>query len=193
MHTIGSSYIAHTVQEVDSICHTFLHSRGLSYFQFKRIYTNHSHIILANQPKFFKDFLEVGFRESPPYVSPYTRLSAMYFWDESLPDAQLSYLKDEMGIYHGVTLINRRKYFYDCTTFARAQPHPFPVAYYVDILRELQKFTEVFPIRGRLLIEKATQHHLKVSTFKQAEEDIDHKSFFLPKRSVRFHIGEDTN
>lgn len=193
LYTKGSGYIAHTAQEIDNICRPFLLSRGLSYFQFKRVYVNHSYIILANRPEFFMDFLEVSFRESPPYVSPYTRLSAIYFWDESLPDAQLAYLNEKKGIYHGMTLIFRRKYFYDCTTFARTQPHPSPVAYYFDILRELQKFTDVFPIRGRLLIEKATKYHVKGSSSKQPEKGIDRKGFFLPKRSVRFPIGEDTD
>jgi|GEM_PF-859825 len=191
MYTIGSGNIIKTAEEVDNICRTFLRARGLSYLQFKRIYGSDSFIILANCPVLFQDFFEEAFRESSPYLSPYTRLSSIYFWDESLPASRLSYLKEKMIIYHGITLINRRKYFYDCTTFARAEPHSLPVAYYIDILKELQKFTELFPIKARLLIEKATQRHIKIVPSEQGEEGRDRKSFFLPKRSARFRIGED--
>lgn len=188
MHDIDPDELVHITQEVTKISYPFLNPRGFSYFQFKRIYRDGSFIILANRIDFFEDFLEKNFIESSPFILPHTRQSAIYFWDESLSKSRLSYLKEKKGIYHALTLISRRKFFYDCATFARAEPHPSPCAYYFHILKELQKFAELFPMKSRLLIEKARERQTNPPL---SEQGIPHrKNFFLPERSARFRLGK---
>lgn len=63
MDSIDTDNLTCIAQEVDKICAPFLHPRGFSYFQFKRVYKNGSIVILANHPDFFGDFLEADFAE----------------------------------------------------------------------------------------------------------------------------------
>lgn len=188
MNNMDSYELAYTAQEVDKICNAFLHPRGFSYFQFKRIYRDGSFIILANRPDFFQDLLEKDLIEPSLPIPLYLRQSCIYFWDESLSIDRLFFIREKKGVYHGLTIISRRKNFYDCTTFAMGQHHPSPFAYYFHILKELQKFAELFPTMARTLIEKATEKSLKILAPGQG---INRKGFFLPKRSARFRIGED--
>jgi DNA-binding CsgD family transcriptional regulator len=188
MHNMDSYDLVSIAQEVDKICHGFLRARKFSYFQFKRIYRDDSFIILANHPKFFTDFLEKDFTEISQHISFHTRQSFVYSWDESLPPAILSLTRENKGIFHGITIISRRKNFYDCTTFAMSKRHPVPFSYYFHVLKELQKFAEFFPTRARSLIEKASEKPIKVL---EPRQGLKRKSFFLPKRSTRFRIGDD--
>ena len=132
MYNTDSDDLAHIAQEVDKICHPFLSPRRLFYFQFKRVYKNGSFITLANRPEFFKNLLEKDFVEPSPYML-YTHQSSIYFWDESLSKTHLSAIRKKQGVYHGLTIISRRKTFYDCTTFAMSERHPSPAAYYFQI------------------------------------------------------------
>ncbi|MBX9787112.1 MAG: LuxR C-terminal-related transcriptional regulator [Alphaproteobacteria bacterium] len=186
-----SSYdLVQVAQEVDKICSYFLNPRKISYFQFNRIYKNNTFIILANNPNFFKEFPDNGFTESTIHVPIYSRQSSFCFWDETLTEPRLSYLREKQGLYHGLTILSRRKAFYDCTTFAMSKSHLSPVAYYFHILKELQKFSELFPTMARDLIKKVPRkllHNLS------GARSVNRKSFFLPKRSFRFCIGEDVN
>lgn len=185
---IDSYELAQTAQEVNKICCPFLQPRGFSYFQFKRIFKDGSFIVLANRPDFFQDFLEKDLIEPSLCTPSHIRQSSVYFWDESLSIDRLFFLRETKGVYHGLTIIGRRKNFYDCTTFAMSERHPSPFAYYFHILKELQKFAELFPTKGRVLIEKAVEKSLKIPTSGHAAH---RKGFFLPKRSTRFRIGEE--
>ncbi len=177
-------------QEVDKICNFFLHPRKLSYFQFKRIYKNSTSIILANHPEFFKEFLKDGFIEPKIHLPVDTRQNSFCFWDEILSEAQLLFLKEKQGVYHGLTILSRRKTFYDCTTFAMSEPHPSPVAYYLYILKDLQTFSQTFPARARYLIKELAKNPLKIQKYGHR---VNRKYLFLPKRSSRFYIGDDVN
>ena len=187
---IDSYDVAKIAKEVDKICNPFLHSRGISYFQFKRIYKNNTFIILANDAEFFKEFFENGFIEPTTHVPIYTRQSSFCFWDEILSETRLSFLRKKHKVYHGLTILSRQKAFYDCTTFAMSEPHPSPVAYYFHILKDLQKFAELFPTIARHLIKKTPKKPLETIA---PPQDINRKHFFLPKRSARFYIGKDVN
>ena len=177
-------------QEVDKICNFFLHPRKISYFQFKRIYENGTSITLANHPEFFKEFLKDGFIEPKIHLPVDTRQSSFCFWDEILSEAQLLFLKEKQGIYHGLTILSRRKAFYDCATFAMSELHPTPVAYYLYILKDLQNFLQIFPTRARYLIKELSKNPLKTQKHGQR---MHRKYFLLPKRSSRFYIGDDVN
>lgn len=190
MYNMDSDDLIHKAQEVDKICHPFLQSRGISYFQFKRIFKDGSLITLANRPDFFKDILEKDFIEPSPYMPFYTRESSIYFWDESLSESHLSFIREKQGVYHGLTIISRRKYFYDCTTFAMSERLPSPSAYYFQILKDIQNFAELFPTMARSLIEKASEKPVKVPAL---SKEISCKNFFLPKRSVRIRLGKGVN
>src|SRR5690606_25590029 len=126
-------------------------------FQFKRVYKNGSLVILANHPKFFNDFLETDFAELFPKIPFQTRQSTIYSWDELRENTALTVINENMEAYHGVTFISRRKLFYDCTSFAMPERHPTPFSYYFNLLKELQKFVELFPALARGLIEKASK------------------------------------
>ena len=187
---IDSYDVLQTAQEVDKICNYFLHPRKFSYFQFKRIYKNNTSIILANHPEFFKEFLENGFIEPAVHVAVHARQSSICFWDETLSKTRLSSLRKKQKIYHGFTILSRRKDFYDCTTFAMSEFHPSPFAYYFHILKDLQKFAELFPIKAHHLIKKIPKKPFNTLAPSQG---INRKHFFLPKRSARFYLGKDVN
>jgi len=177
-------------QEVDKICSYFLHPRKLSFFQFKRTYKNNTSIILANKSDFFREFLINGFIEPEILLPVNTRQSSFCFWDETLSNTQLSILKETLGIYHGLTILSRRKSFYDCITFARSESHPSPVAYYLHLIKDLQNFSEIFPTKAQHLIKESAKSTLKTRTISKG---ITRKNFLLPKRSTRLYIGDDVN
>jgi hypothetical protein len=184
---INSYSLEEIAQGVDEISRFFLQPRNISYFQFKRVYENSSFIILANNALFFNDLLETDFAELSPYIRILTHQSSLYFWDECLSEDRLSFLREKMGIYHGISLIGRRKKFYDCASFAMSEQHPLPCTYYASIFKELQTFAEIFEEKAKSLIKKATRMPLRTLVYTA----ISHKSFFLPKRSSRFTIGKN--
>lgn len=161
----------------------FLRSRNLHYFQFNRIYINSIPIILANHPDFFKEFLENRFIEPKIHLPLDTRQNSFYFWDECLSKTQLSFLKERQGIYHGLTILTRKKNFYDCTTFAMSELHPNPVAYYLYILNDLQNFSQIFPVRASHLIKEITKRPLEAATY---ERSVNRKCFFFTKKILSF-------
>lgn len=187
---IDSYDVAKIAQEVGIISNSFLNPRKFSYFQFKRIHKNNTFIILANNPEYFKEYLENGFIEPTIHMPVYTRQSSFCFWDEALSETRLSFLRKKYGIYHALTILSRQKAFYDCTTFAMSEPHPSPVAYYLHVFKDLQKFAELFPIKAHHLIKKTPQMPFKTIAPSQG---INRKQFFLPKRSARFYLGTDAN
>jgi DNA-binding CsgD family transcriptional regulator len=187
MHKTSSDDIENIAQDVDKLCSSFLEPRGLSHFQFKRIYRDGSFFILANRPDFFHDFLEKDLVNPCPRNSIYIRQSSIFFWDESLPPARVSYIRAHKGVYHGLTIISRRKNFFDCTTFAMGKLHECPFAFYFHSLKEIQKFAELFPTIARNSIEKVREYPQK---YPPLDHFINRKCFFLPKRSSRFRIGE---
>lgn len=190
MISIESNDVVKLAQEVENLCSKFLHPRDISYFQFKRIYKNSTSITLANHTEFFEEFLPNGFVEPSVQMQIDAHQSSICFWDESLPEEHLSLLKETQGIYHGFTILSRKKIFYDCTTFAMSKPHPAPVTYYFYILKQLQTFAELFPTVASHLIKNTTKIHINNLT---RDHYMTRKKFFLPKRSSRFIIGEDIN
>ncbi len=190
VHNKDPDGLVDITREVGKISHPFLHPRGLAYFQFKGVYKDGLAVILANRPDFFNDVLEKDFIEPSPYMPFYIRQSSLYFWDESLPETRLSLIRENRCIYHGLTIISRRKDFYDCATFAMSERHPTPFAYYYHILKDLQKFAEVFPAMARALIQKSRKQPVQTLP---SRHGVSRKNFFLPKRSSRFHMGKGEN
>lgn len=186
---IDSYDVLKIADEVNKICGYFFKPVNIPYFQFKRTYKNRPATILANDPVFFKEFLKDGFIEPELHIPLNTHQSYFCFWDETLPKEQLSYLKRTLGICHGLTILSRRKDFYDCTSFAMSYPHPSPVAYYLFVLKDLQNFSELFPIKAKHLIKETTK--LTLETPPDAKEANDNP-FFLPQRSDRFYLGKDS-
>ena len=176
-------------REVDKICSYFLDPIGISYFQFKRTYKNHPPIIIANNIEFFKEFLKDGFVQLNLRVPFNTRQSHFCFWDETLTRRQLSYFRKAFGIYHGLTILSRHKNFYDCASFAMSEPHSSPVAYYLLFIKDLQDFSEQFPSKAKKIIQEVQELNLKVAG---DEEKRNRNAFFLPKRSDRFYLGEQS-
>lgn len=187
MSIVDTYGLALTAQEIDKLCHSFLQPRGLTFFQFKRIFKDGSCIILANRPDFFYDFLENDLLEPFPAYTIHLRQSTILFWDESLPPERLVFINKEKGAYHGLTIISRRKIFFDCTSFAMSERHSCPYAYYFHSMKDLQKFAEMFPKMARNYIEKAKVYRKSSAKTKQ---NIHRKGFFLPKRSLRIRIGD---
>lgn len=192
---VGCTHLTHVdsydviklAQEVDKICRYFLYPRKISYFQFKRTYRNGTFIILANVPKFFKEFLRHGFIEPTIHLPIYTRQRSYCFWDETLSSDQRLLLQEKQGICHGLTILSRRKDFYDCASFAMSTPHPSPVAYYFYIMKDLQDFSELFPVKASHLIKEMAKKPLKPQMRMQ---DLSRKYFFFSEtfRSVQ-HCG----
>jgi DNA-binding CsgD family transcriptional regulator len=180
--------IAH---EVDSISSFFLKPFDISYFQFRRIFKYEPQIILANNPMFFEMFIEDGFIE-PKVLQPLnTRQSHLCFWDETLPETQLFYLKNSLGIFHGLTILNRYKDHYDCASYAMSEPHLSPVANYLLSIKDLQNFAGLFPVKAKHLIHEYAQHAVTRKTILNRESI--QNLFFLPKHSVRFQLDIDPN
>lgn len=142
------------VHEVDIICSFFLKPFDISYFQFRRIFKSKPEILLANNPIFSEEFIKGGFIK-PKFHQPLnTRQNHFCFWDVTLPEDQLSYHRNLLGIYHGLTILNRYKDYYDCASLAMAEQHPSPVANYLYAIKDLQSFTELFPIKAKNLIKE---------------------------------------
>lgn len=190
MVDVDSYDVPQIADEVSKICENFLKLINIPYFQFKRTYKNKPAIILANNPVFFKEFLKDGFIEPELHIPLNTHQSYFCFWDETLPKDQLSYLQRTLGVYHGLTILSRRKDFYDCTSVAMSETHPFPVAYYLFIIKDLQCFSDLFPAKAKHLIKAATKLTLEMPA--DAKEANDNP-FFLPKRSDRFYLSKDPN
>lgn len=106
---------------------------------------------------------------------------------ETLSKTHLSAIRKKQGVYHGLTIISRRKTFYDCTTFAMSERHPSPAAYYFQILKDLQKFVELFPTMARSLIQKESecQRYLKMSSFLQFRNVPFHAFLLFPFKNCR--------
>jgi hypothetical protein len=180
----------YSTQDIDNICSFFLRPRGLAYFRFKRIYKDDSFIVLANNPGFFKDFLENNLPEPYSNGSTHIRQSFIYFWDDFLSPEMISLTRNKDNIFHGITIVSRRKKFYECTAFAMSQLHPSPASYYLHILKDLQIFSEYFPKVALSHTSNVRCDPLKVAVTKQS---LNCKRFFLPQRSTRFKIGEGLN
>lgn len=187
---VDSYDVLKIADEVNKICGYFLKPTNIPYFQFKRTYKNRPTTLLANNPVFFKEFLKDGFIEPELHIPLNTHQSYFCFWDETLPKDQLSYLQRTLGVYHGLTILSRRKDFYDCTSFAMSEPHPSPVAYYLFIIKDLKSFSDLFPAKAKHLIKSTTKLTLEIPA--DAKEANDNP-FFLPKRSDRFYLSKDPN
>lgn len=187
---IDSYNVLEIADEVNKICSYFLKPINISYFQFKRTYKNKLPIILANNPLFFKEFLKDGFIEPEVNIPLNTYQSYFCFWDETLSQDQLSHLQKVLGVYHGLTILSRRKDFYDCTSFAMSEPHPAPTAYYLFAIKELQSFSDLFPAKAKHLIKETTKVALEMPA---DAKNINNNPFFLPKRSDRFYLSKDPN
>jgi hypothetical protein len=102
----------------------------------------------------------------------------------------ISIIRNKDNIFHGITIISRRKKFYDCTAFAMSELHSSPSSYYLHILKDLQIFSEFFPKIARSHIDNVCRDRFKITVPKQGQ---NRKRFFLPQRSTRFKIGEGLN
>lgn len=118
-----------------------------------------------------------------------TRQSHLCFWDETLREDHLPRFRNSLGIHHGLTILNRYKEFYDCASFAMSAPHPSPVATYLLAIKDLQSFTEQFPVKAKHLINEFIQHAVTTKTMRNRE--LSHDLFFLPKQSDRFQLDID--
>lgn len=190
MIDLDSYDVLKIADEVNKICSYFLNSINIPYFQFKRTYKNKPAAILANNAVFFKEFLKDGFIEPELNFPLNTQQSYFCFWDETLSYDQLSYLQKSLGIYHGLTILSRRKDFYDCISFAMSAPHPSPVAYYLFVVKDLQNFSDLFPAKAKHLIKATTKFTLEIPADAKGAND---NPFFLPKRSDRFYLSKDPN
>lgn len=175
------------VEEVEKICGPFIYPRGIAYFHFKRVFKDGSYIILANHSELFEDLLGEKFLELSHSIPFLSRQLVIYSWDDTWHADSPSIVINNTTLYHAITFISRRKKYFDCTTFAMSQSHPLPFSYYFNISKELQQFSEIFPTLASLLIEKISKEPIRIPVTKQ---NIKRKNLFLPKRSMRFRIGE---
>ncbi len=185
MISIESYDVVKLAQEVENLCSKFLHPRGISYFQFRRIYKNSTSVTLANHTDFFKEFLPNGFVEPSIQMPIHAHQSSICFWDESLPEDHLSLLKETQRIYHGFTILSRRKVFYDCTTFAMSKPHSAPVAYYFYILNQLQTFADLFPTVASNLIKNTTKIPINNLT---RDHYMTRKNFWFCRKNLAYGV-----
>jgi DNA-binding CsgD family transcriptional regulator len=184
---LQSNKIAFIVGEVDKICGTFIYSRGIDYFQFKRVFKDSSYITLANHSELFDDFLGDKFLKLSHSIPFLSRQLIIYSWDEAWRPNRPSIIINSKKLYHAITFISRRKKYFDCTTFAMSKNHLSPFSYYFNILKELQQFAEIFPTLASSIIGKLSKEPFRIPVTKQ---NIKSKKLFLPKRSTRFRIGE---
>lgn len=173
--------------DVDKICKSFLQARGLSYFHFRRIFKDNTFVVLSNDISFCTDFFKNNIKEPSYYIPTYIRQSSVYFWDECMSPEIIDLTREKHGLYHGITILSRRKNFYDCSAFAMPEFHSAPSSYYLHILKDLQTFSELFPKRASSLIEKACQNRIKLLS---SREDQNRQSFFLPERSARHPLSD---
>jgi hypothetical protein len=160
----------------------------LSYFHYRRIYKDGSLAVLTNKSGFLKDFFQSNAKE-PIYSKPISlHQSLLYFWDECLSEELQALTKEKHSLYHGMTLINRHKEYYDCVAFAMPTSRSSPVSHYFNIFNELKKFSELFVQMGKPLINKMESQRIKLPAQRQ---DSNRKSLLLPPKSDQIPIGPD--
>lgn len=171
--------------EVKKICGDFLQQRGLSYFHYRRNYLDGSWVVLTNNTSFFKDYLnnEATEIKYPPPICVHQSL--VYFWDECLTDELRNLTEYKNSLYHGLTIINRFKNYFDCAAFAMSQPHSYPVSFYMRIFHDLKTFAQLFPQMAQPLMESIEADRLHMPIHQQ---DLNRASLLLPSRSTHIQI-----
>src|SRR4051812_7924447 len=102
---------------VRQVCDDFLSARALSYFHFRRTFQDDSSIIMTTNIEAVADFLRSHARKIPSFTPLPIHQSWVYFWDECLPQDQIVSTQEKDGLYHGMTILNRHKEYYDCAAF----------------------------------------------------------------------------
>lgn len=181
-------YFRNLEKQVYEICKDFISSRGISYFHFRRNYKDGSILILTNKGELLSDFFRSSHKEIkyPPPIS--THRSLVYFWDEYSTEEFVILTREKHKLYHGITIVNRHKEYYDCVAFAMSASHPSPYSWYLNIFHDLKVFSELFPKIADLLIKKTELERIHLSACRQ---DANRKFLFLPQKSKRIYITSD--
>lgn len=185
MHRGGLSQFVYFEKIVYNICKDFLIPRGLSYFHFRRNYKDGSQFILANNMALLNEFYQGNFKDVayPPPIC--IRQSLAYFWDDCCSEELIILTREKLKLYHGITIINRHKEYYDCAAFALPATHPSPSTHYLNLFHDLKVYSELFPKFAQPLIKQIESERIKLDTHRQ---DTNRISLFLPYKSKRILI-----
>lgn len=176
--------------EIKKICGDFLQQRGLSYFHYRRNYSDGSWIILTNNTSFLIDFLNSEAREItyPPALCLHQSL--VYLWDECLTTDLRDLTQVKNKLFHGITIVNRFKKYYDCAAFAMAKPHSSPISFYMRIFHDLKTFSQLFPQMAQSLLTSIESDRIHMPIHQQ---DLNRAALLLPSRSTRISMSKDKN
>lgn len=182
-------------KDVNKVCECFMASTGLSYFCFRRKYADNTSIILANNSNFLVDFIESNIQETSYNPVPSANQSWVYFWEEAGYDNLILFLRQKHNLYHGITLLNRHKDYYDCFAFGLPEINHSVGTYYLDHMHEIKTFAQYFPQMAKDLIELVSRQRINVDSSLPFEAFCSYRlnngqeSFLLPERSERFPLG----
>jgi DNA-binding CsgD family transcriptional regulator len=169
--------------EVNEICEDFLKQRGLSYFHFRRNYPDGSWTILTNNITFLIDFLQSDSTDVKHPAPISVQQCLVHFWNEYISEKLKELAEKKHSLYHGITIVNRFKNYYDCAAFAMPYSHPHPASFYMHILNDLKSFSQTHSLLKK--VERDRQH-LPVSNKGVVRADL-----LLPQRSGRIQIASD--
>lgn len=189
MGSINPHTFAQFDHEVQSICEEFLSSLGLSYFHFRRNFKEGNCFILSNKSNFLQDFIRSNVKEINYNAFQAIDQTLIYFWDDVLTNQLMEMVRDKNQLYHGVTIIERYKDYFDCFAFAMSKPHPSPVSYYFRQFNDLKRFCEKFPEMARDLIENQKIKRLWIPKLRLSNNEF----LFLPERSDRIALVPEDN
>lgn len=141
----------HPIFEMSShmqyICDDFLKAHDLSYFQYLRCYQDGSFNMLANDTRILSLFQTVS--DKPLIYSSFQagdqqKFAYWFSWDEALPEAPVSLVREQFGLYHGVTWVRRQKNYYDMIAFAMSSPCEQATGFYINKLPQLERYIDQF-------------------------------------------------
>lgn len=151
-----SNLVITSCDDVQHICAPFFESTDLTYFNFVRIYNDHSRICLSNN----QDWMKFVFLHRDSYKLVFERqmteaYSTCLVWDvmpDILEDELMKVAWNQFDIAHGITLIERYDEYVEFSYFATTPDNPMINHFYVNNLDVLRKFILFFKDKARKLI-----------------------------------------
>ena len=151
-----SNLVISSCADVQHICAPFFETTQLTYFNFVRIYNDHSRICLSNN----QEWMKFVFLNRDDYKLIFERqmqeaYSTCLIWDLTpsiLEDDLMQVAKNQFNITHGITLIERYDEYVEFCYFATTKNNPSINHFYVNNQDILHNFILYFKDKARKLI-----------------------------------------
>jgi DNA-binding CsgD family transcriptional regulator len=151
---------------IAAICNEFLVAHDLNYFQYCRILDDGSITLLTNNTDLFEYFVKTD-NEQVAYSSYDDTLDNYpdywFLWEETLPSNAVNIAKHRFNLHNGLTLLRRRKRYYDMIAIAGNQHINKAASFYLNKQKAIEAFINTFDLEQRELIKLVNQHPIILS------------------------------